>query len=156
MLTLVFDGIANAFQSFPQLFLPPKASNRASHFRPKIHPKSALPLQRCRKMQKSRSHAGREALFFVLLTERGKPSSAICDTSRTRARFKNDTLAWEVVQKSKIAFPRWARTPKKLRSHPARERNFAFLQHRPSESVVFTRQKGGRPRGDLLPGFKFL
>ena len=61
--------------------------------------KLALSLQRCCKVRKSHSHAGREALFFHALAEGGKAIFALCNTSAARVPKKNRTLTAEVLQK---------------------------------------------------------
>ena len=71
-------------------------------------------------------------------------------------RFQNGTGTLEVLQKTKNAFPRWARSVVFLCSHPARERDFCFLQHLCSESARFSPAKMGEPPGDLCSRFTFI
>ena len=78
------------------------------------------------------------------------------DTSAARARFQNSTGTLEVLQKTKIEFPRWARSVVFLCSHPAWERDFCFLQHLCSESASFSPAKMGDQPRDLCSRFKFI
>ena len=71
-------------------------------------------------------------------------------------RFQNGTGTLEVLQKTKIEFPRWARSVVFLCSHPAWERDFCFLQHLCSESAWFSLAKMGDKPRDLCSRFKFI
>ena len=71
-------------------------------------------------------------------------------------RFQNGTGTLEVLQKTKNAFPRWARSVVFLCSHPAWERDFCFLQHLCSESARFSPAKMGEPPWNPCSRFKFI